>query len=129
MEPRLSISTELLVLLLDLFNCLKVTSAPVAVALEFSFRDLSRLELLYVSMAELTALCTKTRRTGMDTATMVIDESAADQMTDLYASSVTLQFCHLETDIKSLQDKSCVASSSTYLERMMDPTAVLYSHQ
>jgi hypothetical protein len=94
-ELRLNISTEFVVLLFELLGCWKLISAPVVADLESWNRDFSRLELLYVSMAEVTALCTKTRRTGIDVATIVKEESAANQMTELYASSGTCQRLYL----------------------------------
>lgn len=82
-EPRFNRSTEFVVRLFGSLDCRKLTSALVVGALESPFRDLSRLELLYVSIADATTLSTKTRITGMDVATIVIAESATDQMTKL----------------------------------------------
>ena len=82
-EPRFNISTEFVVRLFGSLNCRNLTSAPVVADLESPFRDLSRLELLYVSIADATTLSTKTRRTGMDVATIVIADSTTDQMTKL----------------------------------------------
>lgn len=82
-EPRFNISTEFVGRLLGLLDCRKLISAPTVAALECPFREFSRLDLLYVPIADATTLSTKTRRTGMDVATIVMDESATDQMTKL----------------------------------------------
>ena len=82
-EPLFNISTEFVDRLLGLLDCRKLISAPVVADLECPFCEFSRLELLYVPIADATNLSTKTRRTGMDVATIVMDESATDQMTKL----------------------------------------------
>ena len=64
----------------------------------------------------------------MDVATMVVALSAADQITELYASStlvsVDYQYAH-----RGLQDKSCFVRSSTYLARIMEAAPALGARQ